>query len=153
MKTENTMAMVLAAAVGALCSYCAQLVVPLGGAGGGDAGGLYHRHGQGVERGRALFPHRGEGHRKKGGLSDGGGRGRRGGLAHPATGWPAGIEVQFSFLIAAMVIIWLIVNELISILENVAAMGGPVPSFLSKLLARLKNVVEKKAEDEQHGDT
>ena len=29
MKTENTMAMVLAAAVGALCSYCAQLVVPL----------------------------------------------------------------------------------------------------------------------------
>ena len=65
----------------------------------------------------------------------------------------AGIEVQFSFLIAAMVIIWLIVNELISILENVAAMGGPVPSFLSKLLARLKNVVEKKAEDEQHEDT
>ena len=32
-------------------------------------------------------------------------------------------------------------------------MGGPVPAFLSKLLARLKNVVEKKAEDEQHGDT
>ena len=29
MKTENTMTMVLAAAVGALCSYCAQLVVPL----------------------------------------------------------------------------------------------------------------------------
>ena len=65
----------------------------------------------------------------------------------------AGIEVQFSFLIAAMVIIWLIVNELISILENVAAMGGPVPAFLSKLLARLKNVVEKKAEGEQHGDS
>lgn len=52
-----------------------------------------------------------------------------------------------------MVIIWLIINELISILENVAALGGPVPVFLAKLLARLKNTVEKKAEGDEHGDT
>ena len=65
----------------------------------------------------------------------------------------AGIEVEFDFLLAAMVIIWLIINELISILENVAALGGPVPVFLAKLLARLKNTVEKKAEGDEHGDT
>lgn len=153
MKTGNTMAMVLAAAVGALCSYCAQLVVPLavlvavmladyitGMAKAWSAGALCSRTGvKGIVK-------------KVGYLMVVGAAGAadwliRYGLAQ------AGIEVQFSFLIAAMVIIWLIVNELISILENVAAMGGPVPSFLSKLLARLKNVVEKKAEDEQHGDT
>ena len=47
-----------------------------------------------------------------------------------------------------MVIVWLIINELISILENVAAMGSPVPGFLQKLLGKLKNAVEKKTEDE-----
>jgi len=51
-------------------------------------------------------------------------------------------------LVAAIVIVWLIINELLSILENVAAIGGPVPAFLQKLLGRLKNAVEKKAEDE-----
>ena len=64
-----------------------------------------------------------------------------------------GIHINVDFLIAAIVIAWLIINELISILENVAAIGAPVPAFLSKLLARLKNVVEKKAEGAQHGDS
>ena len=59
-----------------------------------------------------------------------------------------GVEVTFQFLVAAIVIVWLIINELLSILENVAAIGGPVPAFLQKLLGRLKNAVEKKAEDE-----
>ena len=56
-----------------------------------------------------------------------------------------GVEVSFQFLMAAMVIVWLIINELISILENVAALGGPVPGFLRKLLTRLKVAVETKA--------
>ena len=126
MKTENTMAMVLAAAVGALCSYCAQLVVPLavlvavmladyitGMAKAWSAGELCSRTGvKGIVK-------------KVGYLMVVGVAGAadwliRYGLAQ------AGIEVQFSFL---------------------------MPSFLSKLLARLKNVVEKRAEDEQHGDT
>ena len=59
-----------------------------------------------------------------------------------------GVEVTFQFLVAAMVIVWLIINELLSILENVAAIGGPVPAFLQKLLGRLTNAVEKKVEDE-----
>ena len=46
-----------------------------------------------------------------------------------------------------MVIVWLVINELISILENVAAIGGPVPGFLQKLIQRLKVSVEEKVGD------
>ena len=41
------------------------------------------------------------------------------------------------------VAIWLIINELISILENLAAIGVPGFPRLSKLLERLKNTVSK----------
>ncbi len=153
MKTENTMMMVLAAAVGTLCSYGAQLVVPLavllaamladyltGMAKAWSAGELCSRIGV-----RGIV-------KKVGYLTVVGAAGvtdwlLRYGLAQ------AGIEVHFDFLIAAVVIVWLIVNELISILENVAALGGPVPPFLSRLMARLKNAVEKKSEEETHGNS
>ena len=41
-------------------------------------------------------------------------------------------------------VIWLVINELISILENVAALGAPVPGFLQSLIKRLKVSVEDK---------
>ena len=44
--------------------------------------------------------------------------------------------------IGLVVICWLIINELISILENVAKQGGPVPPFLLPLLTRLKQTTE-----------
>ena len=56
-----------------------------------------------------------------------------------------GVDVKLPFLLAAMVAVWLIINELISILENVAAMGGPVPKFLVRILQRLKSTVSEKA--------
>ena len=59
----------------------------------------------------------------------------------------AGIEVEFDFLLAAMVIIWLIINELISVLENLAAIGVPGFPRLNRLLSRLKSTVNEK-EDE-----
>lgn len=46
-------------------------------------------------------------------------------------------------VVGAGVAIWLIVNELISILENLAAIGVPGFPRLSKLLERLKNTVSK----------
>ena len=57
-----------------------------------------------------------------------------------------GVHINIESLIAAIVIVWLIINELISILENVAAVGAPVPEFLLKLIRKLKTVTEKQAE-------
>lgn len=57
-----------------------------------------------------------------------------------------GVHISTEFLISAIVIVWLIINELISILENVAAIGAPVPEFLLKLIRKLKTVTEKQAE-------
>ena len=60
----------------------------------------------------------------------------------------AGVEWEVDFLFASIVIVWLIINELLSILENVAAIGGPVPPFLQKLIRRLKVRVEQRADGE-----
>ena len=46
-------------------------------------------------------------------------------------------------VVGAGVAIWLIINELISVMENLAAIGVPGFSRLSKLLERLKNTVSK----------
>ena len=54
--------------------------------------------------------------------------------------------------VALLVIFWLIINELISILENVAKVGGPVPPFIKKLLQRLKGSVEDQLPQELQDD-
>ena len=46
-------------------------------------------------------------------------------------------------IVGAGVAIWLIINELISVMENLAAIGVPGFPRLSKLLERLKNTVSK----------
>ncbi len=152
MKNENSVLAVLSAALGALCSYCTALVVPLavlvaamladyvsGMAKAWSTGTLCSRTGL-----RGIV-------KKLGCLALVGVAGVvdwlvRYGLAQ------VGVKVTFDFLLAAMVIVWLIINELISILENVAALGGPVPGFLRNILARLKTAVEKKAEEDEHAD-
>ena len=45
-------------------------------------------------------------------------------------------------LILPVVLVWYILTELGSILENAAAMGAPVPEFLTKLLAAAREKVE-----------
>ena len=147
MKNETSVMAILAAALGALCSYASALVVPLAVLVGGtilsgsgmakawSAGKLCSKTGL-----RGIL-------KKLGYLVLVGVAGVvdwlvRYGLTQ------VGVEVSFQFLMAAMVIVWLIINELISILENVAALGGPVPGFLRKLLTRLKVAVETKAGEE-----
>lgn len=57
-----------------------------------------------------------------------------------------GVHIQVDFMLATIAAVWLIINELISILENVAALGVPVPGFLLALIRKLKTVTEKQAE-------
>ena len=63
-----------------------------------------------------------------------------------SVGSQVGVVVSVQF-VALLVIFWLIVNELISILENVDRIGGPVPPFVVKLLYRLKGSVEESMPD------
>lgn len=57
------------------------------------------------------------------------------------------IEKDFTGLAAILVAIWLFINELISILENVTAMGVSVPDFLLKLINTSKEQIEKKGDE------
>ena len=47
-----------------------------------------------------------------------------------------------------LVAVWLILNEVISILENLDKIGVPLPSFLKKAAEHLKNHTEKKADSD-----
>ncbi len=58
-----------------------------------------------------------------------------------------GIDAGNFFFFALLVSMWLIINECISILENIARMGVPVPKFLLTVIERLKNVTEAKGEN------
>lgn len=57
----------------------------------------------------------------------------------------AGIEFS-SYYFGLIVSVWLIINELISILENLAELGTPIPQFLINVVHRLKNTVESKTD-------
>lgn len=50
----------------------------------------------------------------------------------------------FTFLVACIVAIWIICNEIISILENIKDMGVAVPAFLEPLVKNIKSQVEDK---------
>ncbi|MDD3362635.1 MAG: phage holin family protein [Hespellia sp.] len=53
-----------------------------------------------------------------------------------------GIALPFTFLVACIVAIWIICNELISILENVQDMGVTIPAFLQPIVKNIKTQVE-----------
>lgn len=55
-----------------------------------------------------------------------------------------GITLPFTFLVACVVAIWLICNEIISILENINDIGVTLPPFLQPIVSNLKSQVEKK---------
>lgn len=58
-----------------------------------------------------------------------------------------GVEIALGYCVGMIITIWLIINELISILENLAEIGVPLPAFITKLIDRLKNTIESKADD------
>lgn len=52
-----------------------------------------------------------------------------------------GFKMPFSFLVAGVVAIWIICNEIISILENMKDIGVPIPGFLLPLTKNIKSHV------------
>jgi toxin secretion/phage lysis holin len=63
-----------------------------------------------------------------------------------------GITLDFGFCFGLIVVIWLIINELISILENLEALKVPMPSFLRSLVGHLKQTVETKAKTKEENN-
>lgn len=49
-----------------------------------------------------------------------------------------GVAFPFEGAVAMLVVVWLVINELISILENLSAIGVPAPPGLDALLRHLK---------------
>ena len=61
-----------------------------------------------------------------------------------------GLSIGKTYYFGVMVCIWLIINELISILENLDAIGVPLPRFLVTMVKRLKKQVEEeKSNDDE----
>lgn len=60
-----------------------------------------------------------------------------------------GYQMPFTFLISCIVAIWIICNEIISILENMVDIGVPIPPFLAPIIKNLKTQVEKIAKESE----
>ena len=58
-----------------------------------------------------------------------------------------GVELPFTYtvLLCPLVVIWYILTEAGSIIENAGALGAPVPEWLAKAIAALKSQVDESA--------
>lgn len=61
-----------------------------------------------------------------------------------------GVNIQINYCFGMIITIWLIINELISILENLGELNIPLPKFLVDMIKSLKSKVEDKAEEGKH---
>lgn len=57
-------------------------------------------------------------------------------------GWEMDIAAYFAILVS----VWLIINEAISIIENLSEIGVPMPAFLVKIFHRVHNKVSEAGE-------
>lgn len=63
-----------------------------------------------------------------------------------------GVDMGYTFFFGVLVAVWLIINELISILENLESIGVPMPVFLIKIVKRLKITAETVGESEDKNE-
>lgn len=64
-----------------------------------------------------------------------------------------GIQLEVSFVCAIIVCAWLMINEIISVLENMIDIGVKLPPFMMKFAKRIKGDIEKKADAESKEDS
>lgn len=67
--------------------------------------------------------------------------------ASTTIGWKSPV----TFLIACIVAMWLICNEIISILENIQDMGVKIPAFLQPLVRHIRSQVEQQINSSDSG--
>ena len=60
-----------------------------------------------------------------------------------------GITFDYTIFFGVLVTIWLIINEIISILENLTKIGVPMPKFLISVIQKLKYTAENQFESEE----
>ena len=58
------------------------------------------------------------------------------------------IEIGAAFYFGLLVTIWLILNELLSIIENLSEIGVPIPEWLRKAIEKITAKVDEKGEEE-----
>lgn len=63
-----------------------------------------------------------------------------------------GLGITIPFVVATFVAVWLVVNEMISILENLIDIGVNMPPFLMPVVKYIKKQVEDKAKLAQEED-
>lgn len=59
-----------------------------------------------------------------------------------------GIDLPMKTFVGALVCVWLILNELVSIIENLGRAGTPLPKFLIDIVSILKKKIEDKGEND-----
>jgi len=68
----------------------------------------------------------------------------------------AGVSLTIPFIVATVVAVWLVVNEIISILENMIDIGVTMPPFLLPVVKYIKKQVEETADvvtnEEEYND-
>ena len=64
-----------------------------------------------------------------------------------------GISLQITYCFGMIITIWLIINELISILENLGELKIPLPKFLVNTIKSLKGRVEDAADGKHYSDS
>lgn len=62
------------------------------------------------------------------------------------------INIQYSIrmFFGLLVTVWFILNELLSILENVSKLGVPIPDFLTQYVKEVRGKINKKGEENLH---
>lgn len=58
------------------------------------------------------------------------------------------IEVGVSFYFGLLIIVWLILNELLSIIENLSEIGVPMPEWLKKAVEKISGKIDEKGKEE-----
>lgn len=62
-----------------------------------------------------------------------------------------GLGVHIPFIVATLVSVWIVANEIISILENLVDIGIDLPPFLMPIVKMIRKEVEEVGEDRERG--